>query len=430
MPSKSAPASNESWEGLFAGLAGLWLALALIKFGNPVILDQQIQAPSGRDELLLAPWPVSWGYALLGLVFLLGLRFWRWHTTVPGWLIALPAIWLAWQGLSALQTVDQTLTAETLKHFCACVAAFYLGMFAFSQVSRTGVFWIGVLGAFFVVLAIGWRQHFGGLEESRRALYSMPDWRSYPPEFLKKVASDRIFSTLFYPNALAGVVILLLPASLMKSWQAGKMLPPALRLTGCGFAGGVGLGCLYWSGSKAGWLIVLGQGITALLHASLPKKAKLGIAFAVAMTGVVGFWFKYQDYFDRGATSVSARFDYWRAGWAALQQKPLLGSGPGTFMVTYKVLKPRDAEMARLAHNDFLQQGSDSGWVGLVAFAGWLASGHCQSLVPDSETADLGRTDEPPGRGFDQPILGEPQAGRRRADHPHRQPRRSRCLPG
>jgi O-antigen ligase len=44
-------------------------------------------------------------------------------------------------------------------------------------------------------------------------------------------------------------------------------------------------------------------------------------------------------------------------------------------MVTYKVLKPRDAEMARLAHNDFLQQGSDSGWVGLVAFAGWLLGG-------------------------------------------------------
>ena len=42
-------------------------------------------------------------------------------------------------------------------------------------------------------------------------------------------------------------------------------------------------------------------------------------------------------------------------------------------MVTYKALKPPEAEMARLAHNDFLQQGSDSGWIGLLTFTGWFA---------------------------------------------------------
>ena len=113
MPSKPVDSANENLEGIFSGAAGLWLALALIKFGNPVILGQQIQAPASREELVLYPWPVAWGYALLGFVFLLGLRFWRWQTPAPRWLGALPAVWLGWQGLSALQTVDWTLTAVT-----------------------------------------------------------------------------------------------------------------------------------------------------------------------------------------------------------------------------------------------------------------------------------------------------------------------------
>ena len=41
-------------------------------------------------------------------------------------------------------------------------------------------------------------------------------------------------------------------------------------------------------------------------------------------------------------------------------------------MVSYKSLKLPEAEMSRLAHNDFLQQGCDSGWVGLLAYLGWI----------------------------------------------------------
>jgi O-antigen ligase len=372
MPSKTTPAPNESWEGIFSGAAGLWLALALIKFGNPVILAQQIQVPANREEWVLYPWPVAWGYALLGLVAVLGLRFWRWQTPAPRWLIALPAVWLGWQALSGLQTVDRTLTTATLKHFCACVTAFYLGLFAFSRVSNLRAFWIGILGGFFVVVLVGWRQHFGGLEEARLYFYSLPDWQTYPPEFLKKVASNRIYSTLFYPNALAGVVILLLPPCLSVVWQASRTWPKPGQMAAVGTAGVLGLGCLYWSGSKAGWLIALGQGIAAFLHTAMPRKAKLAVVALLTIGGCAGFWLKYEGYFERGATSVAARFDYWQAGWETMLGKPLLGSGPGTFMVSYKSLKTPGAEMTRLAHNDFLEQGSDSGWIGLLAFAGWV----------------------------------------------------------
>ena len=46
-------------------------------------------------------------------------------------------------------------------------------------------------------------------------------------------------------------------------------------------------------------------------------------------------------------------------------------------MVSYKRLKPPQAEMTRLAHNDYLQQASDSGVGGFVCFALFVGASIC-----------------------------------------------------
>src|SRR5687767_12179732 len=108
----------EGWEVIFSGAAGLWLALVLIKLGNPVILDHEVKPPSSREELLLSPWPMAWGLGMFAGVLLLGGRFiHRSPARSPIWLVILPLIWLAWQMLAATQTIDWSLTAVTLKHF-------------------------------------------------------------------------------------------------------------------------------------------------------------------------------------------------------------------------------------------------------------------------------------------------------------------------
>ena len=43
--------------------------------------------------------------------------------------------------------------------------------------------------------------------------------------------------------------------------------------------------------------------------------------------------------------------------------------------------------MARLAHNDFLQQASDSGWPGLLAYAAWILGGI--AMLHKKRNADL-----------------------------------------
>jgi O-antigen ligase len=77
---------------------------------------------------------------------------------------------------------------------------------------------------------------------------------------------------------------------------------------------------------------------------------------------------KYADFFQRGATSVVARFDYWRAALQTVAANPVFGTGPGTFGVAYLAIKKPESEMSRLTHNDYLQQASDSGVLGFACY--------------------------------------------------------------
>ncbi|MBR5606036.1 MAG: O-antigen ligase family protein, partial [Verrucomicrobia bacterium] len=81
-----------------------------------------------------------------------------------------------------------------------------------------------------------------------------------------------------------------------------------------------------------------------------------------------GFSIVFSDYFKRGATSVSARFDYWNAAVLNIKNHPFMGSGPGTFAIPYHFSKRRESEMAKLCHNDYLEQASDSGIPASVAY--------------------------------------------------------------
>ena len=369
------------WGRYWAGALGGFLGLALLKFGNPVILDRKIVAPKEGIEFILLAWPVAWGYGLLAVVALLSIPIWRWRNHAPKWALALPLVWLAWQGLSAIGSVDFPLSKLTLLHFASCAVCFYLGLFALAQVDQMGWFWTGLAAGFVAVVAVGWEQHFGGLEETRRFFYELPNWRDYPPEFLKKISSNRIYATLFYPNTLAGVLILLLPMVMAVIWETADRGSAWLRAVLVGVVGVAALGCLYWSGSKAGWLIMLAMGLAIFLRLPVRRSFRMAAVALVLAGGLAGFFARYAGYFERGATSVSARFDYWRAAGQLTKEHPLLGSGPGTFSIGYKRLKPPEAEMARLAHNDYLEQAADSGIPGAALYFA-LIVGSLAALYP------------------------------------------------
>src|SRR5438128_454274 len=371
MPAMAASSSSDSglWPKMFAGLAGAWLGVSLIKFGNPVILDRLVESPKDFWELVFDPWPVAWGYCMLAGLVILGGGVVRFGTSAPRWLVPLPMVWFGWQLVAATQTVDVQLTKATLLHFGACNACFYLGLFALSRVSQMTWFWNFLLLGFAWVLWMGLCQHFGGLEATQQMIYQQPNWQQLPPEYLMRMASKRIFSTLVYPNAFAAALLLLLPASLAVVLKMTARLGNVVRGVLVGSLAYAGLACLFWSGSKSGWLIALALGLFTLLRLPLTRQVKLGVVITILAVGLAGFFVKFSGYFHRGATSVSARFEYWRAAWEITKSHPVLGSGPGTFSVAYKNVKALRSEMTRLAHNNYLEQASDSGVLGFFSFA-------------------------------------------------------------
>ncbi len=355
--------------GVFAGLFGALLGLALLKFGNPAILEKEIEWPGELMQWIIVPWPIVVGYGLLAVVTVAGIAVARWRAGVPRWLMALPLAWLVWELLAGTQTVDAALTRATLAHFASCVVCFYLGLFALGRVRRMGFFWAGLLAGFALVLASGLQQHFGGLEQTRRyfALYH-PDNAGVAQQLLDRMKSNRIFATLFYANTLAEVILMLLPVALAVIASLRTQFTPGARAFLMIVAGIAGLGCLYWSGSKGGWLLMLLTGLVAALFLPGRRRLKLILVGTALALGLAGFFVKYSGYFKKGAPSVGARFDYWKAAGQTVAEKPLFGSGPGTFAIAYAKVKKPESEMARMTHNDYLEQASDSGLPGMILF--------------------------------------------------------------
>jgi O-antigen ligase len=359
---------------VFAGLFGAVLGVALLKFGNPVILEKQIEWPDELMKWIIVSWPVAVGYWLLAALVVVGVSVARWRVDAPRWLVALPLAWLVWEALAGTQTVNAALTAATLEHFASCVVCFYLGLFALGRVQRMGWFWAGLLAGFALVLADGLQQHFGGLEETRRYIHLYNPYNTgVAQSLLDRVQSNRIFATLVYANAFAGVILMLLPVTLAVIASLRAQFTSGARGFLMALAGGSGLACLYWSGSKGGWLLMLLTGLVASLFLPMKRQFKLILVGTALVLGLAGFFVKYSGFFRKGAPSVHARFDYWKAAVQTVEASPVFGSGPGTFAIAYAKVKKPESEMARLTHNDYLEQASDSGLPGMVLYTALVA---------------------------------------------------------
>ena len=359
---------------LWAAAAGLFVTLAILKFSTPAILSDLVTPPNSVVEWIFFSWPNLFGYGLLAALAMTSIRSIKANNHAPRWVLLLPALWLGWQILATANTINMQLTRATLAHFTSVALLFYLGYFALSHSPQLRGFRVPLLVGFLLILWGGLEQHFGGLQATREMIYAQPNWQELPPEYLEKIAKDRIFSTLFYPNSFAGGLILLSPLALLFLWQMTHRLQVPSRFVIVGTVAAAALGCLVWTESKSGWLVCLALGLVYGFRAQIPLWIKAATLTVVLVGGLAGFFWKYADYFEKGATSVAARFEYWSAAWSTAKANPLFGSGPGTFMKAYSKIKPPDAEMARLAHNDYLQQASDSGFLGALFYAGFIGS--------------------------------------------------------
>ncbi len=396
---------NDLLPGIFAGLFGLLLGLSMVKFGNPVVLEKMIEWPTNVFEWIFNPWPVVIAYWLLGGVVVVGLLVAQWRTGASRVVAALPLVWLGWEILAGTQTVSDQLTRPTLIHFATCVVCFYLGLFSLGRVRNTGPFWAGILTGFFIALLSGLQQHFGGLEESRRYFYLYnTNLAAVPPDLLKKMSSNRIFGTLFYPNALAGVILLLLPATLAVFWSMNKWLTAGARLFLMTVAGLSALACLYWSGSKGGWLLLLVIGFVGILFLPFKRQYKLRADRRRACSRLGWLFCEIFGVLQarrpqrRGAVRLLAGGFANSEGEAALWDR-----SEHLCHCLYEKLKKPESEMARLTHNDYLQQASDSGMMGFWLMHRpdiWVSQLYLPIRQIAGKLAETGRVARGSGMGF------------------------------
>lgn len=378
-PQQQAPRKRNP-ANLFAGALGAFLGLGLLKFGSPPVMESFVSAPQGGFELVLGtPWPISWAHIMLaGLVlfaFIASRDLSRRKLPAPArFTCGLMGVWFGWVCISALTAGETGASGLVCLHFAAAVTCFLLGLFALSRADSLVPFWAGILVGFAFMTISGWSQHFGGLERTRQYFfaYLYPQMREVPPEYLKKISSNRIFATLFYPNTLAGALLLFTFPMLWFVWTRRERFTPGARGLLLAVLAVGSAGCLLWSGSKGGWLIMLVLTLVFLWRSPLPRNVRIAVVSACIVIGVAGFAWRYAGFFQRGATSVGARFDYWRAGVRIAALNPLDGTGPGSFGKEYQKIKRPESESARLAHNDYLQQASDSGLLAAAAYAGFV----------------------------------------------------------
>lgn len=394
---------------IYALVFGLFLGLCILKFGNPVILDQKIYPPTNLSEYWSEAWPIHWAnwillpLAAIGaiLIILSGTPPpWRGQTPQRArymkWLSILPLLWLGWEFVSATQTVDASLTAATLWQFAGCAACYFIGIFLFRSPRALNLLLIGILAAFTICLIRAVQQHFEFPQDQKFLLEGQSTgWTNMPPAMvlelkrdqtiittngldvvspmiLAKFAKGRVMGTLVYPNALAGIILLLFPVSIILAVNATKNLRPIIRTAAIGLTVILCAAAFFWSGSKFGWLIAMFIGGLCLFRLRLALTLKIFVLALAVILGLGLFAIRFHTYFEKGATSTTARFDYWRAAVRTTRSHSLFGTGPGTFQRPYAQLKSPDAEMARLTHNDYLEQFSDSGVVGGIIYATWI----------------------------------------------------------
>jgi hypothetical protein len=382
---------------IFSALFGAVLGLSLLKFGNPVVLEKFIAPPQNYHDWLVSAWPASIGYWLLAAVAAIGLLIVRWEISVSKWLLTLPLIWLGWQFISATHTVDEKLTQATLGQFSGCVACYFLGVFVCGREGMTRWLLIGVLAAFTFCLVRAIDQRLIEFPQSRQMLVEgeRAGWTNIPPEvllqmkhdgtvitthgadvvnpaILAKVTQGRVNGTLVYPNALAGAILLLFPISLALAFNSTTPFRPFVRAMVIVLTLFLGGAAFFWTGSKLGWLIAIAMSGLCLFRPKWSGRLRLAALAAILLIGLGIFAIRFQNYFAAGATSASARFDYWRAAAQTTYAHPLFGTGPGTFQRPYAQIKSPGAEMTRLAHNDYLEQFSDSGIAGGIIYGTWI----------------------------------------------------------
>jgi len=327
--------------------------------------------------------------------------------------------------LRSLSQAHPWQAVDTLLQFGGCTAAYFLSGYLCSDRRSRLILSSGILTGALLVSLFGLYQSYWGLGETRGLLGEALTRGGLSQAFLSRALSSAVSSTFFFPNALAGYLIVILPfCASVVLWKKRDALGAtvwsllaALAVASCGWAA---FGDLY---SKPGLFAALFIAVAALAAAlSVAAGRKRGVLFRVlclvfcilplwtlSQTSSEGAWLSlagcallvpfilagrwktlllilvilavlagtilYTGHFPQGLKdSLGARCDYWSAALKIWKGNPLWGSGVGSFAGLYPRFRSPVSEEGRMAHSAYLGLAAETGVAGAAAFlALWIS---------------------------------------------------------
>ncbi|MFA5645047.1 MAG: O-antigen ligase family protein [Candidatus Ratteibacteria bacterium] len=223
---------------------------------------------------------------------------------------------------------------------------------------------MAIVAGVLIILPYTVHQSFWGLAQLRSMIAANPDLMAMlPPSYLDRLASNRAFATLVYPNILAGYFLLVYPILFFGIYSKNLLL----RLFSTILTAGVIWG-LWLTGSYGGLIICGAISVGMLLYCTLPEKLFPRIVFLTFFCGILLLIGTLYLHILPKMSSLADRFHYWMSGLSIFRKYPLVGSGPATFAFAYPQYKIPGAMEAKFAHNILIEILSETGIIGFSAF--------------------------------------------------------------
>src|SRR5919107_611203 len=305
-----------------------------------------------RDELWL---PVAAG--VLALLFVtLFVRGFYWDLPSVGiLLVGLLATLVAVKGLSMVWTISETETIKETLRSSMYLAAFLMALAALTSGRQVGSL---IDASVFMVAAV---PRYGRLRMlADLLLLSLPGaWLWWQMQSLpgllgtgvspqQKIADGTLFRNDLILALIVAFVLQAAYTILMNRYEPS----PVLRRR---------LGILVVAGGVLA--VTLGAFVVVERYGG-PGKAYSTLLGSAEETGKAGPRLAPLD--------ISSQGESWRVAWAAWKERPLTGTGAGTFQYTWLEDRP-GLKGVKQVHNVYLEQGTETGLFAFLALLGFVA---------------------------------------------------------
>lgn len=235
---------------------------------------------------------------------------------------------------------------------------------------------VALLAGTLITALNGFYQYFFGFAELKAFVEQQIADGVYVPQAIRsKLTDTRISSFMASTNALAGLMLLMMPVALFYCIRWGKLFTP-VNVSVPLFTAVTALimgGTLLLCRSRSIYLILLlTGGLAVFSYAGIKLKYKIAaiIAGAVLLAGGAVFAVKY----GRGLGSMAERADYLRTCAVLVMEHPVSGSGWGGFFYRHMKIKLSSTdEAARDPHNIIAAFAAQAGILsGLLALAAMI----------------------------------------------------------